>query len=77
MSLTRIIKLPHFENHQFEFRAEAFNVFNHPNAGGGTTQDGNNVPGISGNIDSTATFMNKDVTYEGGRTMQLWLKYRF
>ncbi len=77
LALTRIIRIPRWENHQFEFRAEAFDVFNHPNAGGGTTQDGNNVPGISGNIDSTATFMNKDVTYEGGRTMQLWLKYRF
>ena len=76
MALTRIIKLPHLEHHQLEFRAEAFDVFNHPNAGGGTTQDGSNVPGISGNIDSP-TFMNKSVTYEGGRSMQLWLKYRF
>lgn len=76
MALTRIIKLPRWENHQLEFRAEAFDVFNHPNAGGGTTQDGASVPGISGNIDSP-TFMNKDVTYEGGRTVKLWLKYRF
>lgn len=76
MALTRIVRLPHWENHQLEFRAEAFDVFNHPNAGGGTTEDGNSVPGISGNIESP-TFMNKSVTYEGGRTMQLWLKYRF
>ena len=76
LALTRIIRLPRWETHQFEFRAEAFDVFNHPNAGGGTTQDGSSVPGISGNIDSP-TFMNKDITYEGGRTVQLWLKYRF
>jgi len=76
LSLTRIVRIPRFENHQLEFKAEAFDVFNHPNAGGGTTQDGSTVPGVSGNIDST-TFMNKDVTYEGGRSIQLWLKYRF
>ena len=76
LALTRIIRLPRRETQQFEFRAEAFDVFNHPNAGGGTTQDGSSVPGISGNIDSP-TFMNKDITYEGGRTVQLWLKYRF
>lgn len=76
LALERIIRIPHFESHLFEFRAEAFDVFNHPNAGGGTTQDGSNVPGISGNIDS-ALFMNKDVTYEGGRSLLLWLKYRF
>jgi hypothetical protein len=76
LALTRIIRLPHFETHQLEFRAEAFDVFNHPNAGGGTTQDGSSVPGISGNLYGP-TFMNKDITYEGGRTVQLWLKYRF
>ncbi len=76
LALTRIIKLPHFETHQFELRAEAFDVFNHPNAGGGTTQDGSSVPGVSGNLNGP-TFMNKDITYEGGRIVQLWLKYRF
>lgn len=76
LALQRIIRIPHFESHQFEFRAEAFDVFNHPNAGGGTTQDGSSVPGISGNIDSPL-FNNKDVTFEGGRALQLWLKYRF
>jgi len=80
LALTRIIKLPAFrrlENQQLEFRAEAFDVFNHPNAGGGTTQDGSSVPGVSGNIDNTSAFQNKDITYEGGRSLQLWLKYRF
>ncbi len=76
LALQRTVRIPHFETHLFEFRAEAYDVFNHPNAGGGTTQDGSNVPGISGNIDSS-TFMNKDVTYEGGRSLLLWLKYRF
>jgi hypothetical protein len=76
MALTRVIRLPRWENHQIEFRAEAYNTFNHPNAGGGTTQDGSTVPGISGNLNGT-TFLNKDITYEGGRSLQLWLKYRF
>ena len=76
MALTRIVRMPHREKHQLEFRAEAFNVFNHPNAGGGTTQDGSTVPGVSGNLNGT-TFLNKDITYEGGRSVQLWLKYRF
>ncbi len=76
MALTRVIRLPHWENQQLEFRAEAYNTFNHPNAGGGTTQDGSTVPGISGNLNGT-TFLNKDITYEGGRSLQLWLKYRF
>jgi Carboxypeptidase regulatory-like domain/TonB-dependent Receptor Plug Domain len=77
LALQRNFKIPRLEGHQLEFRAEAFDVFNHPNAGGGTTQDGSSVPGISGNINNTATFNNKDVTFEGGRTMQLWLRYRF
>lgn len=77
MSLQRIIRIPHFESHQFEFRLDGLNVFNHPNAGGGSTQDGSTVPGVSGNIDNPAAFMNKDITYEGGRSVLLWLKYRF
>jgi hypothetical protein len=76
LALMRSIKIPHLEQHQLEFRAEAFNVFNHPNAGGGTTQDGSTVPGLSGNLNGT-TFLNKDITFEGGRSVQLWLKYRF
>jgi hypothetical protein len=76
MALQRNIRIPGLESQQLEFRAEAFDVFNHANAGGGTTQDGSSVPGISGNIDS-ANFMNKDITFEGGRSVLLWLKYRF
>jgi hypothetical protein len=78
-ALQRNVKLP-WEGHQLEFRAEAYNIFNHPNAGGGSNADGNPIEGgvspISGNIDS-ALFMNKSVTYVGGRFVQLWLKYRF
>ncbi len=76
LALTRIVRLPKWEQQQLEFRAEAFNPFNHANAGGGTSQDGSSVPGVSGNIDSPL-FLNKDVTYEGGRSVLLWLKYRF
>ncbi len=79
LALTRSVNLP-WEGHKLEFRAEAFNPFNHPNAGGGASIDGNPleglVPGVSGNIDSP-NFMNKGVSYIGGRYVQLWLKYRF
>jgi hypothetical protein len=55
-------------------------VFNHPNAGGGASIDGSpvegGVGGISGDINST-TFLNKSVTMVGGRSLQLWLKFRF
>jgi hypothetical protein len=78
-ALQRNVKLPR-EGHQLEFRAEAYNIFNHPNAGGGSNADGNPIEGtvspISGDIDSPV-FMNKSVTYVGGRFLQLWLKYRF
>jgi len=79
MALTRVIKTP-WEGKQLEFRAEAFNPFNHPNAGGGASVDSNPteglVPGVSGDILS-ANFMNKSTTYIGGRYLQLWLKFRF
>jgi hypothetical protein len=63
MSLQRNIRIPGTESHQLEFRADAFDVFNHANAGGSITQGGSTVPGISGNIDSP-NFMNKDITYK-------------
>jgi hypothetical protein len=71
LAVTRSFHIPHLESHSLEFRAEAFNPFNHPNAGGG-----NNVGGISGDI-TDPNFLNKDITIEGGRVMRLWLKYRF
>jgi len=42
-----------------------FNPFNHANAGD-----------LDGLILDT-TFLNKSVTFTGGRSMLLWLRYRF
>jgi hypothetical protein len=71
LAVTRIFPLPYREGHQLEFRAEAFNPFNHPNAGGGTS-----IPGVSTNL-LDPNFLNVASTYEGGRSLRLWLKYRF
>lgn len=75
LSVMRIIKT-RWEGKQFELRADALDVFNHPNAGGGTSQDGSTASSVSGDLLSP-TFLNKDITYEGGRALQLWLKFRF
>jgi hypothetical protein len=65
LGASRFFPIPKLEGHQIEFRAEAFNPFNHANAGNlsGTVNDPN--------------FLNKDVTFVGGRELKLWLFYRF
>jgi hypothetical protein len=65
MAVSRSFPIPKLEGHRIEFRAEAFNPFNHANAGdlSGSIQDPN--------------FLNKDVTFTGGRELRLWLYYRF
>lgn len=65
LGLQRNIPIPRFEGHQFELRVEADNPFNHSIAGS-----------PAGDINS-GTFLNNDVTYTGGRTVFLWIKYRF
>jgi hypothetical protein len=65
LAVSRSFALPKLEGHRIEFRAEAFNPFNHANAGD-----------FTGTIQSP-TFLNKDVTFAGGREMRLWLFYRF
>ncbi len=65
LAASRTFSIPKLEHHTLEFRAEAFNPFNHANAGN-----------LSGTIQST-DFLNKDVTFTGGREMRLWLRYRF
>lgn len=65
LAVSRIFPIPHFEKQQLEFRAEAFNPFNHPN------------PGLVGTDVNDSSFMNAAVAKTGGRTMNLWLKYRF
>jgi hypothetical protein len=65
LAASRSFPIPKWEGHRIEFRAEGFNPFNHANAGdlSGTIQDPN--------------FLNKDVTFSGGRELKLWLFYRF
>ena len=67
MSLFKHFPMPWGEGHNLELRADAFNLFNHPNLG---------VRGFDGNI-SSPTFLNIDQTRRGGRTMQVRLKYEF
>ena len=64
-ALERIFKIPRLEHHQLEFRAEGINPFNHPN------------PGLVSADLLDPNFLNRDITYTGGRILNLWLKYRF
>jgi len=71
LSAIKRFRMPYKEGHELEFRSDFFNAFNHPNAGGGTT-----APSVNGNALSS-TFLNVARTYEGGRSIALWLKYTF
>lgn len=63
LSLLKVI--PVFREHQLQFRADAFSLFNHPEFGGGGANAGSPSLGL--------------LTYEasGLRTMQVSLKYQF
>ncbi len=65
LAVERIFPIPHLEHQQLEFRIEGINPFNHPN------------PGLVSTNLLDPTFLNKDIVYTGGRTVNLWLKYRF
>jgi outer membrane receptor protein involved in Fe transport len=65
MAVSRSFAIPKLEGHRIQFRAEAFNPFNHANAGD-----------LSGTINDP-NFLNKDVTFTGGREFRFWLYYRF
>jgi hypothetical protein len=66
LSLIKRFKLPG-ESQRVEFRADFINAFNHPNEG---------VTNSNGNLLSP-TFGNFDTTRDGGRVINLWLKYQF
>jgi hypothetical protein len=67
LSVIKRFSLPGNESHRLEFRADFFNAFNHPNAG---------VTNLVGNI-LDSDFLNTDITRDGGRVINLWLKYQF
>jgi hypothetical protein len=67
LAVMKRFKMPYAESHNLEFRADMFNVFNHPNTG---------VSGFDGNLNST-TFLDIPSTRRGGRSISLWLKYNF
>jgi hypothetical protein len=65
ITATRIFPIPGHEKHQLEFRGDVANPFNHPN------------PGLVSTDLNSAAFMNSDLARTGGRSMYLWVKYRF
>jgi hypothetical protein len=67
LSVIKRFKLPHGESQRVEFRADFINAFNHPNAG---------VTNLSGDL-LDDNFANPDSSRDGGRVINLWLKYQF
>jgi hypothetical protein len=65
LAVERIFPIPHLEHHQLEFRAEGINPWNHP------------IPGLVSVDLLDPTFLNRDLSFTGGRIVNLWLKYRF
>lgn len=65
LGLQRNIPIPRLEHQQLELRIEADNPFNH------------SIPSAPAGDINSGTFLNNDVTFAGGRTVFLWLKYRF
>jgi len=65
LAVERIFPIPHLEHHQLEFRIEGINPFNHPN------------PGLVSVNLLDPNFLNRDIAKTGGRSVNLWLKYRF
>ncbi|MGH9746651.1 MAG: carboxypeptidase regulatory-like domain-containing protein [Candidatus Acidiferrales bacterium] len=71
-AILKDFKMPWKESHTLQFRAEAFNLFNHPNFNPPTT----NIlsPGNFGNLNSTVATTNGN---DSARQLQLALVYRF
>jgi Carboxypeptidase regulatory-like domain/TonB-dependent Receptor Plug Domain/TonB dependent receptor len=66
LAILKDFKMPWAESHSLQFRAEAFNLFNHPNFNPPSTNIG--TPGNFGNLNSTVN---------DARQWQLALVYRF
>jgi hypothetical protein len=72
LAILKDFKMPWSEKHSLQFRAEAFNLFNHPNFNPPTTNIGS--PGNFGNLNSTVQTTNGN---DSARQLQLVLVYRF
>jgi hypothetical protein len=71
LSVFKRFKVP-FRESQLEFRADFLNAFNHMNAGQ------NNIIGYGNLLNPGLGVLGpKYLTLDGGRSIQLWLKYRF
>lgn len=72
LSVFKNFKMPYAEGHQLQFRADFFNAFNHFNAGQ------NNIQGYGNLLNPGDGFLGgNNLTLDGGRAIQIWLKYSF
>jgi len=72
LSVLKNFKMPFGEGHQLQFRADFLNAFNHFNAGQNVTNTYGNLlnPGFG-------VLGPKRLTLDGGRSIQVWMKYSF
>jgi carboxypeptidase family protein len=75
MAVSRRFKIHGLENHVLEFRAEAFNIFNHPNLGLGDAISG--TPQTDTVLADGSAFLDNSQTIYGGRQVRFQVKYSF
>lgn len=75
LAVTRRFKFPKLESHSLEFRAEAFNLFNHPNLGLGDSISGTTQTDTV--LADGAAFLDNSQSIYGGRQVRLQIKYSF
>ncbi len=72
LSVLKNFKMPFAEGHQLQFRADFLNAFNHFNAGQ------NNIIGYGNLLNPGFGVLGpKSLTLDGGRSIQIWMKYIF
>jgi hypothetical protein len=72
LSILKNFKMPFAEGHQLQFRADFLNAFNHFNAGQ------NNIIGYGDLLSPGLGVLGpKSLTLDGGRSIQVWMKYSF
>jgi hypothetical protein len=72
LSVLKNFKMPFGESHQLQFRADFLNAFNHFNAGQ------NAISGYGDLLSPGFGFLGpKSLTLDGGRSIQVWMKYSF